>query len=471
MGLSLDTGLSSFEMTHESDSSFSDEVIFQKGALFKLPSVSAVGISKQSKDLLMRPPKRKTKQTTEAVSAGAAAAAAVGTTAFGAAAAVDDGDQRASTLPSARETYAAVDPKEPSTSVRPEDLVVVGGLGQGGFGVVVEVEARTSGTRLAMKCLSKAKHSSPTSRRCLAHEISMLTTMEPSPFLLAGHLAFETPFAVFIVTDLLSGGDLFFNLDRLENQRFPEDHARILLAEVCLGLVHLHRRGFVHLDVKIENIMLDAKGHVKLVDFGSAVALKLEMDSEEGMAVSEVGSLIYMAPELIDRKQRLAGRFSDWWAVGVLAHELMTAHSPWSSLKDGPVIRKEIASLEVTPPQSLSAEARKFLVELLQKDRWGRLGTSSDMDVLASSFFVGVDWDALERGELPPALKPNGDEVCVDKEDGAIALRAYRCMGLAEVAPRELVSCDRGDTGIMGLVRVATTPPLKTHLHGPAIRI
>jgi len=97
----------------------------------------------------------------------------------------------------------------------------------------------------------------------------------------------------------------------------------VLLAEVYLGLEHLHAHGFIHRDVKVENIMLDARGHVKLIDFGLACELK----GSDG-PVSPTGSLIYMAPEMI--RDHRGGRHTDWYGgaeVGPSTHTNAQAHA------------------------------------------------------------------------------------------------------------------------------------------------
>lgn len=185
----------------------------------------------------------------------------------------------------------------------------------------------------------------------------MMTHMPPSPFLQRCHLGFESSTDLFFVLDLASGGDLFYHLIariRRSGGGFSDAESRRLLAEVVVGLAHLHAHGFVHRDIKVseetdgrrrraemekqleeyrlnqtyfktqvttcfkvllnslpvyhgqvENIMLDARGHVKLVDFGLACALT----AEEG-PMSPTGSLIYMAPELLSHSR--GGRHTDW---------------------------------------------------------------------------------------------------------------------------------------------------------------
>ena len=102
----------------------------------------------------------------------------------------------------------------------------------------------------------------------------------------------------------------------------------------------------------------------------------------------------------------VAGRQTDWWAVGILAHELLTGRTPWSSLSNKKVIRKEIKHTVVAPPFKLCAAAGSFIVKLLQKEPSRRLGTASDESVMEASFFDRIDWEATQRGTAPPAFVP-----------------------------------------------------------------
>ena len=105
-----------------------------------------------------------------------------------------------------------------------------------------------------MKVLSKAKAIKARDRERILDEIHLMTRLPPSPFLQRCHDAFESPSRIFMIVDYIAMGDLFSHLaTRLERNQagFTEDEARILLAEVALGLEHLHSHGYVHRDIKV----------------------------------------------------------------------------------------------------------------------------------------------------------------------------------------------------------------------------
>jgi len=145
--------------------------------------------------------------------------------------------------------------------------------------------------------------------------------------------------------------------------------------------------------------MLDLRGHIKLVDFGLAMPIE---GAERPM--SATGSLIYMPPEMI--REQMGGRHTDWWAVGVLAHELLTGTTPWSSLDNKKAIEREILGMAITPPMYLSSPAGHLVCSLMRQDHRRRLGTRADSDVKAAPFFAGVNWLKLARQEGPPAFTP-----------------------------------------------------------------
>jgi serine/threonine protein kinase len=252
------------------------------------------------------------------------------------------------------------------------------------------------------------------------------------------------------------------------------------------------------MDMKIENLMLDSQGHVRIVDFGLAVkippdaaaaaaaattttttataATATHEDSGQdgqrrggGFPIDAVGSLMSAAPELLLGKDegRVGGCFSDWWAVGVLAHDLLTGKSPWSSLIKKDVIRQEIKTRHVQiSKSSVSLAARQFVEGLLAKDWRERLGTRSSDEVLASLFFEGVDWGAVERGDTPPVLgtQPGDREFPGQPRELGFALDEYKqkrrmASAAAGALPSRSSSLDPNPMSV-GLLYVAKPPPV-----------
>jgi len=268
------------------------------------------------------------------------------------------------------------------------------------------------------------KQMRPKDKRRMQNELAVLRTA-PSRFIEHCHAAFESATDVFFVCDYIAGGDLFNHMVRhlkADKQAFTEPECRVLLAEMTLGLQHLHARGFIHRDLKLENIMIDGSGHAKIIDFGLACLITGDVEQN----LSPTGSLSYMPPEML-KGARTGGRHTDWWAMGIIAYEMMAARSPWSTLTDRAVIKHEIENCRVVlPPGLVSKEANGLVENLLERNALFRLGTARDGDVQLAPFFRPIDWQAMERGETAPAftVRECGPAV-VDQAEGNKALSTY----------------------------------------------
>ena len=324
-------------------------------------------------------------------------------------------------------------------------LIVIGGLGQGSFADVVKVRNLETDKVYAMKVIAKKIVVSQKARERLSMELCAMTKMPRSPFLQRCYGAFESATNIFFVVDLNSGGDLFFHL----SSRFSEKHGwhlsenegRVILAELALAIEHMHENGYLHKDIKVENVMLDRSGHVKLVDFGLAEIMQAEV-----MYLEPTGSIVYMAPELL--RYHTCGRHTDWWAYGILANELLTGCVPWSNFEDDRVIQNEIQSLVFRFPGHLSQPATQLLGGLLERDYKTRLGTISGREVRAAQFFRGIDWEATAQLKCAPAFVPSERSASSDAMLRAIASYVAR----SEVpGPGEF-------TWYHGLGRIATHP-------------
>jgi serine/threonine kinase 32 len=162
--------------------------------------------------------------------------------------------------------------------------------------------------------------------------------------------------------------------------------------------------------------MLDENGHVKLIDFGLSVEVKNEIEP-----LSPTGSFIYMAPEMI--KEKTGGRHTDWWALGVLAYALLTGRTPWSTLTDKDILRREIQTMQISPPRRLSPPAGQLVCALMTQDYRKRLGTKKDSEIKKASFFQTIDFKKMEMGQTPAAFEPG--KRCVSEQDHLNAMSAY----------------------------------------------
>ncbi|CAJ0938338.1 unnamed protein product [Ranitomeya imitator] len=219
------------------------------------------------------------------------------------------------------------------------------------------------------------------------------------PFIVRLHYAFQTEGKLYLILDFLRGGDLFTRLSK--EVMFTEEDVKFYLAELALGLDHLHSLGIIYRDLKPENILLDEEGHIKLTDFG----LCKESIDHEKKAYSFCGTVEYMAPEVVTRQGH--SHSADWWSYGVLMFEMHTGSLPFQG-KDRKETMTLILKAKLGMPQFLSKEAQDLLRALFRRNPTNRLGSGSDgaEEIKRHPFFSTIDWNRLYRRELSPPFKP-----------------------------------------------------------------
>ncbi|XP_041437714.1 protein kinase C theta type-like isoform X2 [Xenopus laevis] len=263
-------------------------------------------------------------------------------------------------------------------------------LGHGGFGTVMLATCSNKSQPVAMKVIHKAEN-----RQSIAKEVRILKMASGCPFLCHAHAAFQTKLAACIVMEYASGNSLEKFIKR--TGKLKMDAITFYTAEIICGLQFLHANGIVHRDIKLDNILLTGEGHIKIADFGVAVEGVFGQKKVGGKA----GTVQYMAPEVLQRRGYDAG--ADWWSLGIVICKMATGMTPFTSsvIHDEPLF-----------PKCLGAEIKDLLHKLLEKDPEKRLGFIGN--IRAHPVFNSINWEQLERQEVPPPLYPA--ELTLDKK-------------------------------------------------------
>ena len=234
------------------------------------------------------------------------------------------------------------------------------------------------------------------------------------PFIMKLHYAFQSDDKLYLVLDYCPGGELFFHLSRF--RRFPERVARFYSAELLLAIGHLHKRGIIYRDLKPENVLLDADGHVKLGDFGLAKAGIIH--PLEG-AMSMCGTPEYMAPEVL--AQQGHGFCVDYWGLGMIVYEMMTGLPPWYTTDRTKLFRK-LKSAPLDIPSYFSVYSANCVSALLERDPRRRLGVTGIRTAMEHEFFRNISWRSLYARKVEAPIRPcegwSAPEAMGDGENG-----------------------------------------------------
>ncbi|TDZ73105.1 Serine/threonine-protein kinase SCH9 [Colletotrichum trifolii] len=284
----------------------------------------------------------------------------------------------------------------------PEDFQILKLIGKGTFGQVYQVRKKDTERIYAMKVLSKKVI---VQKKEVAHTVGernilVRTAMSDSPFIVGLKFSFQTPSDLYLVTDYMSGGELFWHLQK--EGRFDERRAKFYIAELILAIQHLHNNDIVYRDLKPENILLDANGHIALCDFGLSKANLTKNDTTNTFC----GTTEYLAPEVLLDESGYT-KMVDFWSLGVLVFEMCCGWSPFYA-EDTQQMYKNIAFGKVRfPRDTLSQEGRNFVKGLLNRNPKHRLGATDDAEELKRHpFFGDIDWELLTKKLITPPFKP-----------------------------------------------------------------
>ncbi|NXL27908.1 ST32B kinase, partial [Glaucidium brasilianum] len=264
------------------------------------------------------------------------------------------------------------------------------------------VQKRDTKKMYAMKYMNKQKCIERDEVRNVFRELQIMQGLE-HPFLVNLWYSFQDEEDMFMVVDLLLGGDLRYHLQ--QNVHFNEGTVKLYICELALSLDYLQRYHIIHRDIKPDNILLDEHGHVHITDFNIATIVK---GSEK--ASSMAGTKPYMAPEVFQAFMDGGPGYSypvDWWSLGITAYELLRGWRPYEIHSATPI--DEILNMFKIERVHYSSAWCKGMIgllkKLLTKDPECRL--SSLADIQSSPYLADVNWDAVLEKAVTPGFVPN----------------------------------------------------------------
>jgi len=288
---------------------------------------------------------------------------------------------------------------QPVATPRLDSFKMIKVIGKGSFGKVTLVKEIKTGEMYALKVLRKDNIIKRNQVEHTRTERSVLGYVK-HPFIVGLKYAFQSKDKLYFVLDYCAGGELFFHLGKLG--KFPEPRACFYTAEIVLAISYVHNLGIIYRDLKPENVLLDAKGHIRLTDFGLS---KEGIVSSSTGAYSFCGTPEYLAPEILNRQGH--GRAVDWWSLGALLYEMLSGLPPFYC-RDREKLFEKIRKSELTYPRHLSAPAITVLRGLLTRDPKRRLGSGEKdaEEIKCQPFFSDISWTKLANGEIPPPWDP-----------------------------------------------------------------
>ncbi|XP_034462461.1 serine/threonine-protein kinase 32A isoform X3 [Hippoglossus hippoglossus] len=275
-------------------------------------------------------------------------------------------------------------------------------IGKGSFGKVCIVQKKDTKKMYAMKYMNKLKCVERNEVRNVLKELQIMQNLE-HPFLVNFWYSFQDEEDMFMVVDLLLGGDLRYHLQ--QNVHFSESTVKLYICELALALGYLRTKRIIHRDIKPDNILLDEHGHVHLTDFNIAAIVK-----EDLKATSIAGTKPYMAPELFQTFEGSHPGYSfsvDWWSLGITAYELLRGQRPYVMRSSTPAneILQTFHKVHPSYPAGWSLEMKSLLRKLLCIDVQKRISCLAELQDL--DYMSDVNWDAVLSKHLPPGFIPN----------------------------------------------------------------
>ncbi|KAK0513932.1 hypothetical protein JMJ35_003654 [Cladonia borealis] len=273
-------------------------------------------------------------------------------------------------------------------------------IGKGNFAKVVLLESKSNNQLYAIKQLKKESliQNNEVKGPKIENSVLRKAREHDHPFI-AGLLGtFYSKERLFFILEYYPGGDLSYHIQR---GQFDVARSRFYAAEVCMALKFMHENGFIHRSLQLDNILLTAEGHIKVIDF---IASAEGIHDHYGLTTSFRGTIEFMAPEMLLDKPY--GRAVDWWAFGIILYQMMTAQSPFNG-RDQDDVYDAILTAEPPYPEYLPSDAVDLIRKLLVRKPEERLGYQKGAEeIMDQVLFNLIDWEALYKKEVTSPFRP-----------------------------------------------------------------
>jgi serine/threonine protein kinase len=273
-------------------------------------------------------------------------------------------------------------------------------LGRGSFGEVLLVRLKATQKLYAMKILNKSLLRVKKQQSHTKAERDLMVKIN-CPFIVNIKSAFQDSSKLYIVSEFMQGGDMFFHMHDGQIIIFNNEKTKFYILELVLALEYIHSQNMVYRDLKPENILLDSKGHVKLTDFG----LSIMLEDEDDKAYTICGTPQYVAPEVLLKKGY--DKAIDWWSLGCVMYEMLVGKLPFP-IKRGVKMNVRIYERSVEFPKNINKDAKDLIQKLLVVDPQKRLGYGPDgtQNIKNHPFFKGINWEDAKKKKIKPPFIP-----------------------------------------------------------------
>ncbi|KAJ3170832.1 hypothetical protein HDU87_008717 [Geranomyces variabilis] len=315
--------------------------------------------------------------------------------------------------------YEKVISKLQGLRINTADFEIMKTLATGAVGKVCLVKHKSTKKLYAMKILKKVDLLTRQEAQYFMEERDALVFAKESSWITTLYAAFQDEENLYLVMEYASGGSLRALLNNREDA-MDETEARFYVAQILLALDELHRHNFIHRDVKPENCLIDAAGHVKLADFGSCIRMG---DAKIVTSHETVGTPDYISPEILRAHEGNSsyGRECDWWSLGIIMYEILFDEVPFysESLMETYAKIMDHEKHFAFPDDVTVSDAALDIMRRLICKKETRLGRDGSREIQEHAWFAGFDWDSARKMVPPfvPELSGPDDTRYFEDED------------------------------------------------------